>query len=400
MKLLLHIGMAHCGGARLADWAHLNADGLRAEGVWTALSTHPPYQLGLLAMARLPGRGGLVKHALRLRDAAAHEAFNVKQAETLKAEIAQAKQAGCHTFLLICPDLHGGPDRFRSPAQLAPVLTPLFDQITLVCFVRPHLDAALRAAALAPAAGIPVTKARFENMHPQNAAWDYPRYLEAWAAAFDREQLKVVPFARADPLDWMRDRLGLIRIDQRAVVAATGPDFLIHALLHQTDLPRHADRSHGGRAQISLLPLDAIPFKTGLTLSRQDAQKWQARFSDQIETLCKSWSSLRPEDLTPNWPSYPEQGTLDDLVTCPLGPVLAQVLPHMNAAHMLRSAEADLAQADMARRLEEKQRCNGLLFRARQSLNAIGRHLPADELEAQRARLRRIETQIKDKAET
>lgn len=400
MKLVLHIGMAHSGGEQLAEWAHRNADTLQSEGVWTLRCTLPPDHLGLVALAREPGKFDLPLFRQGLRDAERHTAFCDKLLGTLQEEVAEAEAAACRVMLACCPGLHGGPDPMEGAARLAKVVQPLFAEVSLVCFVRPHLDAALQAASVAPLDGIAVTRARFENMHPQNRAWDYAGYLTAWAEAFGREALQVVAFKRHDPVAWMRKALGLIRLDHRVAPDPVVLDISAHALAIQADLPRHSDGGGIWPNPVSALPLEAIPVTRPLSVSRRDAQGWHRRFEAQNATLVRDWSALEVDDLTPDWTGYPDSGNLDTLATANLGVALAPVISRLNAEAICNRADADLSAAELAAENGKMQRARNLLNLAQQGLARAEPHLLAESGTAGlRNRAKRLMEQMKAKSE-
>ena len=350
MKLLLHIGTEKTGTTSFQRWLQRNNEKLRASGVWHCQSLGLPDNRAMAVMGRRGDDPDDGFYFFGIHSAEDHAAFVERMSAALKAEIAEASAAGSRVFVISGEHMQSRLHEQDMVDRVAAILTPLFDDITVVCVLRPQLDALLSLASTEARVGLKVTRRRFEWIDPQSHYFNYRSLLERWANAFGKEAILPVPLRRNPKIvdfftQWMELSSDDFEEQPRTNEAL---DYRTIAFSNQLDLPSFT--KEGVVNPNRNIFYEDLPKDNPLSLGRDFAKALQVRFDGENGRLAAAWPTVTTEDLTPDWSRYPEQGTADLLEGCDTGPVLRYVVQRLNAELHLSRAQTDFQRALLARR--------------------------------------------------
>ena len=134
MKIVLHIGLEHCGGSALQDVMRAQRGALRKAGILYPRAPGRRNHTRLFMAATAPARTEPLRVARGLSDAGAQAQMRQKLTAELAAEVGQAK--GTETVFLSCVQLAGGLTTPQEVATLHDILRPITENIHVVA----HLD--------------------------------------------------------------------------------------------------------------------------------------------------------------------------------------------------------------------------------------------------------------------
>ena len=345
MKLVLHIGTEKTGTTAFQVWMHENTRLLRDQGIWYAQSLGLPNNRAISVMSRAANEVEDGFHFFGLKTPEDHATFVERRTVALQKDVAAARAAGAHTFLISNEHCQS---RLRTPemvARLGALVKPIFDEIEIVVFLRPQVDKAQSLASTGSRVGLYINKDFLRKVRPRAASYNYLDLLERWAGEFGREAIKPVPFKRQpSPVAFFKEYLGLDPeveyIPDRRVNQT-----LDHRVVALMNIIVGEDASGPAR---DLPPVyrkffvDEIPAKEPLTLSRGEAQAIQARFRNHNRKLAEAWPQIAQGDLAPDWQRYPEEGTFDKLDAADLTDPLRYIISRFNGELAMSRARVKL----------------------------------------------------------
>lgn len=336
-RCILHIGTEKTGTTSIQEFLHLNRRALASQGI------HVPVRLGrpehiALAHAVLdedkrfsrrngphgPGRTG----AGRMR---------ARAARLITAELARARATGARTVILSSERLGALIDRPEEMARLRALLSPLFQRVDIVVYLRPQPDFAtsyystdLRNGSLRRSVLPDLDRS---PRHAQRL--DYATRLEFWAQHW--------PEAQLSPRLFTPDAL------PRGDVLA---DFFARADIDITGMPRppRQNGTLGARAQLFLRRLNWRCAKDpafarridraailrnleqgttgpGRKPSRAAARAFLARFAEGNERIRARWFPERRTLFVAPLRDYPPRATALRLTTAEFRRMLARLSP-------------------------------------------------------------------------
>lgn len=359
MKLVLHIGTEKTGTTSFQQWAHINTSTLREEGVWYGQCIDPPNQRAIAVIARDEDKPEDGFFSYGIDSPEKHRAFRKRIKAELRAEVDEAKAAGMRVFLISnehCQSRLITPEMVQ---RLATLLVPLFDEVEVICFLRPQIDAAISLASTGARVGQKISRKRFEGIQAGSPYYNYGTLLARWAGAFGRENITPVPFKQnKSTIGYFVSHLGLksekYAADRRVNSAL---DYRAIAFGNRLNLPRFISDNVVNPNR--LFYLEDIPFERGLSLSRDFAVEMNERFRPGNEELVKEWPQIGISDLTPDWEKFPETGTIDELDTCDIEPVMQYVVQRFNAELAVERGNSDVLQAKLSQKAGNFKRAIG-----------------------------------------
>ncbi|MEO0913121.1 MAG: hypothetical protein AAFY59_09035 [Pseudomonadota bacterium] len=370
MKLVLHIGTEKTGTTSFQRWAYANGDALRRDGVWHSKALTLPDNRALAVIARDPDKAEDGFHLFGITDEASHAAFRAEIEAALAADVAEARAAGMRIYLVSNEHLQSRLFTQEMVDRVAAIMRPHFDEIEVICFLRPQLDTAVSLASTGSRVGLKIQRSQFETLQAGSAYYNFQALLDRWADAFGKENVTPVAFKRnKNTVAYFRERLALSGTDYQPEMRLNSAlDFRAIAIGNQLNLPRFLeDGRHNPNRQFYM---EEIPFEAPLTLSRDFGMAVHERFEPFNAEIAAAWPEITEEDLTPDWERYPEQGTLDLLEDCDLGPALRYVVQKFNADLYLARAQTDFAKARLADRNRDFEIALSLLDAARKKTEA------------------------------
>ncbi|NNU81576.1 hypothetical protein HMH01_14140 [Halovulum dunhuangense] len=391
MKLLLHIGTEKTGTTALQNWLHVNDKALVSHGIWFSETLDRTTNRKIATYARgfdIPDESFA---AYGLTSPERHTAFRAEVEAGLAREVAAARKKRVGHFVISSEHCHS---RLLSPeavADLAGLLGRHFDEIEVVCVLRPQVDLWLSTLSTTVRAGgkiQPDAKGPF----PKNPYFNYLELARLWQGAFP--QLTLVPYKRVrSTIDWFCDRFGLTAGDF-AVIPKVNSALDVHtiALVNNLDRPMAIE---GRLNQNRSLFIEELSGGEPLKLGIEKARAIQKRFAGSNRELCEMFPVLTPEMLEPDWSRYDDSDNFDLLAPVPWNAKLSEVVVRLNVEAWIQRAKARLAEAELAALRGEREAAAALWKRAEGCLDAADQGIAWKGLEDMAPRVRRLRAQVK-----
>jgi hypothetical protein len=346
MNLLFHIGAEKTGSTAVQEWLHRNSGALRESGIWYSETLGRPNNTGIYLYA-----GGVRSdEGFLFRGAVTDEQkldFIKKTRLHLIQEVAEAKNAGCHTFVISNEHCHSRLISPRVIQHAADLLQPLFDQIKIYFVIRPQLDMCLSLASTQARVGGEVSSDWFLNqMRPDNHYFDYYGVLQKWSSIYGRDCLVPVPYRRnKDVIAYFASELGADPAKLTPVPRVNEAlDYRTMAVANALQLKLH--RPNGAINKNATFFIETIPVVEKLRLDRSFAMQLQAGYSNSNDALFAEWPQIEPADLEVDWSSYDEKGNLHKLHALDeYSPVLTFIVERFNALNWLERAKLKNAES-------------------------------------------------------
>jgi hypothetical protein len=221
LQVILHIGTGKTGTTTIQNVLARRREALRARGILYPQSLGRANHEAAAVCAADFEPGFTPKKAPSVRDEAALPAFRDRMREALAGEI---RQSGCATVVISNEHLF---EKVREPRHAQRVLDLLGtgpEAVTIVLYVRPQVDMAAAVYGELLRMGSAPDYDRFFEARRTRALLDYRGGVEAWAAVFGMEAIRLRVFDRKRLAggDVLTDFAGVAGIDPEAV--APGPD--------------------------------------------------------------------------------------------------------------------------------------------------------------------------------
>jgi hypothetical protein len=395
MDLLLHIGCEKTGTTSAQQWLDQHATALAARGIVYSKALGRPSNRRISHYGLEPGTPdeALAREGIRSPDQ--YEALQSRIAAALTEEAQQARAAGCHTFVISSEHCHSRLKTEASVARVYHLLGPLFDDIRVLCVLRPQIDSCLSLASSLTRFGGAISRDWVEReMKPTVKYYALHHLLDRWAAVFGAAAIVPVAFRRSpDTIDLLEHRLGVTEAQfPRLPASNQSLDYRVIALVNAMNA-EHPDRA-GDHAWARLV--DDLPLEHRLTIDRASAHDLQSRFTESNAALCAAWPQITPDDLTPDWSQYPDSGNIDRLnMADELGPFLRHIIDRLRIDALLERARLLAMTSERDAALQKPgpalQSCREALALARQGLQADPARRPVEgmiaDLERREARL-------------
>ncbi|WP_238368360.1 hypothetical protein [Mesobacterium pallidum] len=310
MKLLFHIGAEKTGTTSLQNWCAANRKALKAQGVFYSKALGHRNHLKIYQASLGPTRDHPAFRRLGLGDVTSRNAFRDQVTRELAAEKAQAEAAGCHTFVLSNEHCHSQLNTQAEVDRSAEIVGPIFDEIEILCSVRPQVDMAVSRCSTAARAGFRIDRAYFESAAQLRHYFDFTRLAAFWSTAYGKEAVTLVPFKRfPDCIDVIKGRLGL-----SGAPGFTAPlrenEALDIRVIATLNLLRDTPDALPGPTRKALLD---TPCFQRLQPGPELARAFQAQFDDANAALIESFAGLESGDLDPEWAKYDKPSNMDRL---------------------------------------------------------------------------------------
>lgn len=313
MDLILHIGTEKTGTTSFQWWGGENRDALRDRGIWydRSLGRHNHQRLYLWALDRHGLDDGFAR--MGITDQNKFQDMQAQVPRDLAAEVAEAKAADCHTFVLSCEHCHSRLIHPHQVQKLHALLAPLFQRIEVICALRPQIDMGISLFSTAARGWLPVRSNMLNQIRPANAYYNFETLNGRWAAVFGSENIRYLAYARGqNVIDEMTSRFNLdptiLKSPTRTNPALDVRTFGVVNVLATLPKPR----------QDALKPvlnplLETLPYETPLRPSVEQAKVVQDRFTELNARVIDRHHDLSPGDLDPDWSRYPDAGNFEML---------------------------------------------------------------------------------------
>lgn len=352
-KLILHIGTEKTGTTSLQRWASSNRSILLKNGIaYSSVlgdSNHHKIFLSVL-------REKVWKQNASSFDISGYPAERQSFSEAVRSnfanEVVGMEKHGAHNFFISSEHCHSRLITKDEVTSLHCLLAPFFDEIVIVCFLRPQIEMAVSLASTAARGGGIVDRVFFERVSEDTEYFNYEALTQRWGEVFGYENIKMVPFKRyPDTVKFFLEFFDLNSEDfEKPRRSNEALDIRTIALSNM--LVRGSKKVRKGQGRVPALPFNDMPVHDKLRLSRDFAMEIQERLVESNERLLKRFECMRdfaPEDLVPDWSKYDETTNLDLLDdNAGFGDfVFAMLQPYEHRERLLR-ASVSVAVAERA----------------------------------------------------
>jgi hypothetical protein len=204
MHCILHIGTEKTGSTAIQHFLHSNWHKLKQGGAHVCTSTGKPNNRSLPAAFMSDDKCDDFLRSHNLEDVGSRRTWKKKLQKGLIREISGAKKDS-QVFVISSEHFHS---RLTSPEEVAnfhEFLAPLFDRITIICYLRRQDHLAMSRYSEAMRAGY-VHKSPFaeftKNSHKRLPPYfDFSALLDRWANAFGEENVQPQVYSKEELLD-------------------------------------------------------------------------------------------------------------------------------------------------------------------------------------------------------
>lgn len=349
MKLILHIGTEKTGTTTTQHWAAGNRDALMQQGVRYSQVLGAASHVKLHLWCLSSGRQDEAFERINIFSAADQREFRARLPDEFAREVAAAAQSGCRTFLISNELCHSRLVTLEDVQKAREFLEPHFDEIEILCALRPQIDLAVSHMSTVAKGGDRITKAYFQRIGPDSSYYNYRTLVERWSAAFGAEKLRLIPFRRTpDFTDIIVARAGLdVHGLQPPVRFNEALDIRVMAMTNAMKAQPLEGRWIEPFAYIPREVLKLLPCEQRLQPGLELARAVQARFDESNRDLTNGRTDVAITDLEPDWSRYEAPGNLDVLEQpCAFSRELAALVQYFNQNIALARVQNELAESE------------------------------------------------------
>jgi hypothetical protein len=349
MKLILHIGTEKTGTTTTQHWAARNRDALLRQGVRYSQVLGAVSHSKLYLWCLAPGRQDEGFKHINVSSEADLLGFRSRLQEEFAGEVSEAGKSGCHTFLISNELCHSRLVTLEEVQRAREFLEPHFDQVEILCGLRPQIDLAVSHTSNVAKGRDRITKAYFERIGPELTYYNYKTFVERWSTVFGAGKLSLVPIRRTpDFTDIVAARAGLDTTDlQPPVRSNEALDVRVMAMTNAMKAQRLEGRWIEPFAYIPREVLRLLPCEERLQPGLELAKSFQARFEESNRDLTNGRTDVEMADLEPDWSRYEGAGNLDLLEQpCAFSRELAGLVQLFNQNIALAQAQHAIAEAE------------------------------------------------------
>jgi len=146
-------------------------------------------------------------------DEASYNQFCAEVENGLAGEVAQAKAANCHTFLISHEFLHSRIYRAPDVARVAGLCKRLFDEVAALFVLRKPSDLFISSINELVRFKSPVREGILSGVSPNNPYYDFVSLLTIWQNEVGTENVHVIPFSRVPGKNVLNALNGFLGLD-------------------------------------------------------------------------------------------------------------------------------------------------------------------------------------------
>jgi hypothetical protein len=311
MDLIFHIGTEKAGSTSLQEWLDENSPRLAKEGIVYCRSLLRPNNLGIYLYGLGGGfDDGFANLGLTTDDAKSGKVEKFRR--DFLEEVGEARVSGARMFVISNEHCHSRLKTAESVQRVHDLLRPLFENISIWCFLRPQIDMCVSFVSTLAAGGIKITPDLFKVfMREEDYYFNYNKLLSNWAGAFGKPSIIPIPFKRnRDTVRYFIETLSLkpdkfsapkrhnSALDYRAIALSSAMNMKFY-------LPNGEVNRNSG------FFIERLPVGEKLTLGQDFAAHLQQNFAASNAELTNNWDRITPDDLWPDLTEYPVVGNLD-----------------------------------------------------------------------------------------
>ena len=389
MKLILHIGTEKTGTTSFQQWAAANRDGLDAQGVFHSRVLGRINHIGVYLYALPPETDDEGFFQFGLSTLADRKTFQADLPGRLEAEVKQARDRGCHTFLISNEHCHSRLRTAEAVARLRDLLAANFDDIKVMCSLRPQIDVAVSLTSTVSRTFNRVDREWFQKVTAQDHYYDYDALEHLWRDVFGPQALEFFAFRRSpDMVALLAKRLGL-DMTRLSPAQRFNEALDVRTMALANALVANRRKQGSGIDPFVRVPLDRLACEETLQIGMELAQQVQARFAKGNAAVAARTPGLQAADLDPDWRRYEAASNLHILESdCSFSAQLAEMVRIMNAQSAASRLREKMAETERAVANGNLAKAQGFLSEAK----AILTRLPLDLLHHPKEIKRRLAT--------
>lgn len=306
MKLILHIGTEKTGSTSLQQWMHANDAQLVADGVWYARCLRRPDNRWIAVYGRDADEPDDGFDEAGIKTPEDHAQFSRRIERDLTAEVGQARAAGCRVFVISSEHMHSRLVHDRCVQRLHDLLVPLFEEIEVVCYLRPQAEVLQSRLSVSIRNGSLGQKDLLQI--EEDVYYNYLGLWKRWHSAFKNTSL--MPWRRNK--DIVLEMTGRLSIEMGAY---TPPLRENKRLDYRTAMLSVAYARSGYRIDPAVLNdelfIDYQPNREAIKISRRLAEKARNLYDSSNLELCKVVAGIDPSDLLDELDKFPIEDHLE-----------------------------------------------------------------------------------------
>jgi hypothetical protein len=285
VELFLHIGTEKTGTTSIQKFFRWNREALEQNGVLYPVSPGNQNHMGLAVSAQDVSKRGPMRKSQGVTSTEEAEAFRAKLVNSLTEEIAN----GAHkTVVMSGEHMSSRLLEDEEVLWLKNLLTPFFEKITVVCYIRRQDDYLLSTYSTAVKSGF-TQPLRIPSERTISVRYDHWEMLSRWARIFGRENIVCRKFERAALAggDVVEDFMAIAGIPPRdayerppEVNQSLDAELLEYLRLFNTHVPRFVKRAVNPDRDNIVLLLNAISKGPLITLPGDELAKFMALFRE------------------------------------------------------------------------------------------------------------------------
>jgi hypothetical protein len=340
MDLIFHIGTEKAGSTSLQGWLDENTEKLSEHGIVYCKSLLRPNNMGIYLYGLGGGFDDGFAYLGATTDAAKSEVVEKFRRDFLE-EVAAAKASGARTFVISNEHGHSRLKTLASIQRVHDLLRPLFENISIWCFLRPQIDMCVSFASTLAIGGIKITRDLFVLlMQDKDHYFNYNKVLSIWAEVFGKDNITPIPFKRnknvvgyflaslsLEPSKFSPPKRLNKALDYRAIALSSSMGLQFY-------------RPDGNVNRNAGFFIEALPVKETLKLDRDFAAQLQRNFAESNAEVTGNWNGIMPDDLEPDLDEYPVIGNLDRISNAEeFGEYFRFVVERFNALLWIKKSE-------------------------------------------------------------
>lgn len=314
MKLLLHIGTTKTGSKSIQSFLSSNRAKLKDKGYYYPFSLGSSNHYKISAYASNFKNSHDLYRMAGVKNLSSLLFFKASIAREFRKEISSLKKI--HTVIISNEHLHSRCKNNKSIKRIIKLLNGLFDEVQIVCYLRPPLDhvISLYSTFLKHGYKKDIDNFVLKRLSASPNYFNYKKYIGLWLKFFNKENIKIKLFD-----------------DTRHLKNGVLSDFLEtagiyeHEHVYQYNARKNLSLNPTGQKILQIrnrmrkrkglrLPIDNkinVIIETeftgkGILPSPSVAEKFHNSFTEPTEWVKKNWFPNRNDILQPDWDRFKE----------------------------------------------------------------------------------------------
>jgi hypothetical protein len=358
MRVVLHIGTERTGTTSVQNWLDYHAAKLLEDGIFYSACLGRPNNRKVSVYGRERDQSEPGFHIYGITGPEAHDAFCRQVERALCDEFAEARAAGCHTFVVSNEHLHSRLTSETNVSRIADLFGRHSSDIRVLLFLRPQVD--MLVSFLSVQGRVARVSADVLRTPADDPYVDFYALYQRWDRFFPG-CVDIVNYRTSNNVvQDVRRLLGLGSHGYRDLPRANKHvDYRTAALGYHIETPLFLGNTLNKNR---FFFQNDLPVEHPIAIKRQDAHDIHQRFHARNQRLEQITDQISAEALRPDLNRYPERGNLDQ-ITQPVSfaPMLTEMVIRFNAELWIEKTRTRIAEAEGAIALGQPRKAQGFL---------------------------------------